>query len=170
MPACYRRCMDTRRQALQGRLQGLTYQAIATTMKLSRQRVQQLVSPPLAIRQLVQSRAHGCCEHCGIVTGRAGHIHHRQATGLMPDQFNDLENLQLLCARCHREAHGSPPLRPDRPRTQTAPALDAMYHCLRCGADWLPRHQRLPKRCPRCVSLNWHRSSQAPQTPTPKPA
>ncbi len=89
----------------------MTYQAISDKTGLSRQRIQQLISPPAEIRQIVLTKANGLCQHCGIMVGDSGHVHH---SGDDVDSYGDVPNLELLCASCHRKAHfntmGQPPL------------------------------------------------------------
>ena len=84
------------------KLDGETYQAIGKQFNLSRQRVQQLLEPPAFIRKLVYERAEGRCESCGILVGVRGHIHHK---GNGDYDYQNIENLQLLCPSCHRLIH-----------------------------------------------------------------
>lgn len=93
-----------RDEALKLRLDGFTYTQIGKTMGISRQRAQQLLSPPRAVRALVVERAQGKCEDCGIHVSRSGHVHHIEAQH--GDVFDAVNNLQLLCPSCHRLAHG----------------------------------------------------------------
>lgn len=94
-------------EVLRLRLSGLPYRAIAERLGVSRQRIQQLISPPPAITNFVRNRANGLCQQCGIQVA-SGHIHHKGSSGLEPDRYNDLANLQYLCVSCHRIAHLSP--------------------------------------------------------------
>src|SRR3990167_1920923 len=105
--------MSNREQAFALRLEGLTYTEIGHRLNISRQRVQQLTSPPTYILRKVFEKADGKCEDCGIVA-RDLHVHHIQSNGVAIDLYNDLANLQLLCVSCHRRAHpiypsGKPP-------------------------------------------------------------
>lgn len=84
------------------RLKGMTYQKIADKMKISRQRIQQLLSPPPAIRKIVVEKAEGKCQSCGILVGVSGHIHHE---GQDFDTYNDIGELRLLCPSCHLVTH-----------------------------------------------------------------
>ena len=84
------------------RLAGLSYLAIAKRMRVSPQRIAQLLAPPLAIRRIVIERARGRCASCGCHVGRSGRIHHRSSRGMTCSQYNDLGNLVLLCAQCYR--------------------------------------------------------------------
>jgi hypothetical protein len=94
------------------RLRGNTYAEIAHVLGVSRQYVQQTISPPNAVRGAI--RARGACEGCGIPL-RSGHVHHR-ATDVPADAYNAEANLALLCKSCHRRAHGDPILREKRRR------------------------------------------------------
>ena len=85
------------------RLEGMTYKQIAEASGISRQRVQQLLSPPKAIRDIVVKRADGKCQSCGLLIGKSGHIHH-EGEGETED-YDDIENLRLLCISCHRKKH-----------------------------------------------------------------
>ena len=96
---------DSHRQLiiLEDRFAGLTYGQIAGKLGISRQRVQQLISPPSYIRQLIVDRARGKCQICGLQVNGSGHVHHKSCIG---EDYNDTENLQLLCVSCHRKQHG----------------------------------------------------------------
>jgi len=93
--------MGNREEAIIGRLMGLSYEQIGESLGISRQRVQQLVSPPAAVRELIVKRAKGKCQKCGIFVGKSGHIHHIGAE----EDYNDIDNLQLLCLSCHWLEH-----------------------------------------------------------------
>ena len=84
------------------RLDGLTYRDIANRAGISRQRVQQLLSPPPKIRQFVLDKYDDRCNRCGVYVGYSGHVHHN---GDNPETYNDINNLELLCLSCHRKAH-----------------------------------------------------------------
>ena len=88
------------------RLDGMTYQRIADKAGISRQRVQQLLSPPTAVKRIVVARANSRCQECDIFVGQSGHCHH---TGGKEENYNDIDNLQLLCVSCHRKAHSLMP-------------------------------------------------------------
>lgn len=90
------------------RLEGLTYQEIAVRAGISRQRVQQLLSPPTAVRNYVVEKYGGKCKSCGIYVGTSGHVHHTDSSVL--EDYNDMDNLELLCLGCHRRAHINEPL------------------------------------------------------------
>ena len=85
------------------RLDGLTYAQIGEIAGVSRQRVQQQLSPPAAIRNFIHKKYGGRCAECGIVSG-SGHIHHK-TTETHVDDYNDVDNLELLCVTCHRLKH-----------------------------------------------------------------
>ena len=89
------------------RLQGYSYQYIADKAGRSRQRIQQVLSPPAYIRKYVVEKYNGFCAICGLYVGFQGHVHHKGANG--EDDYNDRENLQLLCISCHRKEHKQPP-------------------------------------------------------------
>ena len=95
---------ERRQEILEKRLKGMSYQAVADSLNISRQRVQQIIAPPKNIRDLVFSRANGKCEGCGILVGRSGQVHHLYNT---LEDYNDTDNLQLLCVSCHKKAHNS---------------------------------------------------------------
>ena len=86
------------------RLKGFTYKAISIKAGISRQRVQQLLSPPPSIRAYVVAKFGGECNRCGVLVGQSGHIHHN---GDNPETYNDIENLELLCLGCHSKEHNS---------------------------------------------------------------
>jgi hypothetical protein len=103
-------------EMLEMRLDGMTYQEISNEAGISRQRVQQLLSPPPKIKSLIYKKFDGRCNRCGIIVGQSGHIHHN---GEMIETYNDIDNLELLCISCHRKAHGAP----------------FNFQCLNCGKD-----------------------------------
>jgi hypothetical protein len=85
------------------RLDGHTYAQIGETFGVSRQRIQQLIAPPKAIRMFVVERTEGRCEVCELLVGHSGHVHHIGESG--PDNYNDVDRLMLLCIGCHRRMH-----------------------------------------------------------------
>src|ERR1700738_165512 len=93
-----------REYALELWLKGLTYAEIGIEIAVSRQRVQQMVSPPKAIRDRIKARAHDRCEQCEVELEH-GHIHHKNARGRTADDFNDRSNLEYLCVGCHMSKH-----------------------------------------------------------------
>lgn len=81
--------------------EGHTYAYIAKVVGVSRQRVQQLIKPPIRILNLLRKRSHNKCEHCELPLRLGdGHVHH--LTGHA--DFNRLANLEYLCRSCHRKA------------------------------------------------------------------
>jgi len=84
------------------RLDGYTYKRIADDTGVSRQRIQQLLSPPKEVRNYVIRKYNGQCADCGIIVGRSGHVHHNDSD---LDTYNDIDNLVLLCISCHRQRH-----------------------------------------------------------------
>ncbi len=158
-----------REDALKLRLDGQTYRQIGTALGVSRQRIQQILSPPTAVRNMVVERAGGLCQDCGVGVGYSGHVHHKYGA---EENYNDLFNLQLLCLSCHRKAH--PSLRTNtlesrrKLRRATMPEVPLGKHltCKAllkkgvrrgeiCGHTWLPRSVWVHK-CPGCNSFMWH--------------
>lgn len=92
-----------KQEMLSLKLQGQSYRAISVLAGISRQRVQQLLAPPRAIRAIVVKRAEGICQGCQIYVGNSGHVHHQGAHE--GENYNDLDNLELLCPSCHRTEH-----------------------------------------------------------------
>ena len=105
-------------KALQLRLQGLSYSAIARELGLSVQRCAQLLKPPPKIHLLVEDRDQRQCRVCGISVAKSGTnaVHHIDAVGMTIDTYNDPNNLALLCLSCHSKAHW-----PDRYRNHSPP-------------------------------------------------
>jgi hypothetical protein len=95
----------TKDDMLQMRLQGYTYGAIGKQAGYSRQYIQQVLSPPKAIRDYVVKKYNGFCSECHLFVGVHGHIHH---VGLEQENYNDIDNLQLLCISCHKTKHPTP--------------------------------------------------------------
>jgi transcriptional regulator with XRE-family HTH domain len=85
------------------RLDGMTYDEIARKAGVSRQRIQQLLSPPPDIRDFVVKKFNGLCNHCGIKVGTSGQVHHHGTDE--EETYNDIPNLELLCLACHRAEH-----------------------------------------------------------------
>lgn len=125
------------------RLEGRTYQYVADKAGLTRQRIQQILSPPAPIRDYVVQKYDGYCDNCGIYVGPGGHVHHEGTSG--EEDYNDLENLQLLCLSCHMKKHAKPPQfqcmncgKPIRKGIFCSPKCFAQYHmatliCSYCG-------------------------------------
>ena len=89
--------------ALRLRLDGHTYQYIAGQAGVTRQRIQQLLSTPPFIRDLLIKQTGGKCQKCGILVGKSGHAHHKGS--LTNNNYDDIASLQLLCISCHRRSH-----------------------------------------------------------------
>jgi len=87
------------------RLEGRTYKHIATKAGITRQRVQQLLSPPKEVRDYVIKKYKGKCADCDIFVGKSAHIHHDNSND---ENYNDIENLVCLCISCHRKRHRIP--------------------------------------------------------------
>lgn len=138
-------------QAQELYLQGKSYREIGDALGVTRQRAQQMIRPPIGIYRLVQQRAKGCCQVCGISV-RSGHVHHVGAIGRTLDDLNDIENLKYLCPTCHREEHGRE-VRANAPQEFTVPAiLLPECKCVECGYVWVPRVS-VPKVCPYCKKV-----------------
>jgi len=97
--------MSRNKEMLELLLDGKTYQQIGDQFNVSRQRVQQILSPPKYIRDIVIRRDGERCSLCGIIVGQSGHIHHKDTTN--GENYEDIENLQLLCISCHRKKHST---------------------------------------------------------------
>ena len=95
---------DRREEALKLKLEGHTYAAIGEKLGVSRQRIQQMIAPPQAVRLYIIERANQRCQVCSIRVGSRGHVHHTGSTTV--EDFNDIDNLVLLCPSCHRKVHG----------------------------------------------------------------
>ena len=96
-----------KKEILELRLEGRTYQYIADKAGVSRQRIQQIISPPKEIRDFVVNKYSGYCAGCGLYVGIGGHVHHENSDS--EENYNDIENLRLLCISCHRKKHSKPP-------------------------------------------------------------
>lgn len=60
-------------------------------------------------RKLALERAGHRCERDGERTGL--HVHHLDEQGMNGPRATDLDNLVVLCAKCHRREHGVLPQR-----------------------------------------------------------
>jgi hypothetical protein len=123
------------------RFQGASYQDIGDAAGLSRQRIQQILQPPAAIRQHVLRQAGERCQRCSVASPSL-HIHHRGSVGMTPDLYEDVANLEALCLVCHLHAHApeTPPpvVRPPRPTVD--PEVGCPTH----------PHTKLVSYCPVC--------------------
>jgi hypothetical protein len=132
------------------KLQGASYNQIAEAVGLSRQRIQQLLSPSPKIKRFILQKYEGKCAKCGFNVGKSGHIHHIFSTVSNKEIYNSADNLILLCNSCHRSSHrflGEAP-----PYDNTRPCI-----CQRCGHQWNPRIDSRPQCCPACKSYNWNK-------------
>src|SRR3990167_1944989 len=86
-------------------LLGMTYKEISQRVGISRQRVEQLLSPPKHIMAKVKERARETCEDCGIILTHGAHLHHVNSDTIDPVQYNGIENISYLCPGCHRRRH-----------------------------------------------------------------
>ncbi len=128
------------------KLQGLTYEQIGKRMGVSRQRIQQLLSPPPAIKQAVMERANGCCQECGLQLNGHGHIHHE---GGEDYAYNNLKNLQYLCLRCHSWKHS--PIEPTSTNNGVVTHISCNRTMVKNGTTALSDGTRRQKYlCPDC--------------------
>ena len=112
--------MDSREQALKLWLKGLTYADIARNLKVSRQRIQQLIAPDPEMRAAVIEQARGRCQKCGIFVGKSGHVHHKS---VKVKQYNHHSNLMLVCPSCHMKLHNTGKAKPCDPRPKNPHAV-----------------------------------------------
>lgn len=101
---CYRPDNPLFHQAMEMRLRGLAYGAIALELGVSRQRIHQIIAPPREIREGAIKRFAGKCAACGATVGQRGHVHH-EGRDNKPENYNKPENLELLCIGCHLRRH-----------------------------------------------------------------
>lgn len=139
-----------RQQMLQRRFDGMTYTRIAEEAGISRQRVQQILRPPKAIRDLVVEQAQGRCASCGKFVGVGGDVHHLGAKD--GDTYNEIANLRLVCVPCHMGQHSKDIHRARRIVTREAYKRASIREsvpakCSKCGHRWLPRVM-FPVKCP----------------------
>ena len=118
-----------KKEMLHLKLEGRTYQYIANRAGVSRQRIQQILSPPKLVRDIVVSKYNGYCSKCGLFVGKSGHVHHNSDND---EDYDDIENLELLCLSCHRRAHGN----------------NKVKICLNCGSEYYSHYGR-SKYCSR---------------------
>ncbi len=89
-------------EILNMKLEGRSYADISKIMGISRQRVQQILSPPHDIYEIVAINAKGKCQTCGLWLGKSGHIHHTEGAD---NDYSNPQHLQYLCVSCHRKTH-----------------------------------------------------------------
>jgi len=92
-----------KKEMLRLRLQGRTYKYIAEKAGVTRQCVQHSLVPPKEVRDFIVGKYDGYCASCGLYVGKSGHVHHEPANN--GEDYNDRDNLVLLCVSCHREKH-----------------------------------------------------------------
>jgi len=146
---------------LQLRLGGYTYAYIASKAGISRQRVQQILSPPAEIRDMVVGKAGGFCQICGVRVGVSGHVHHTKAAEPTElDRYNDPESLILLCCSCHRKEHPMPKQDRGSVSVEEIPMsiTERLKRCHRCGHEWLAYVSR-PQKCPSCQAKDWDKTN-----------
>jgi Homeodomain-like domain-containing protein/HNH endonuclease len=133
--------------------QGMTYQAIADKVGVSRQRIQQIVRPPIQIVNMLKKRANGRCENCGIVP-RNAHVHHTEKIAALPKTLDSIEFLLYLCPSCHRRAHRGPG-RDWTPMLNSLPFIEAAKrHGLE--VEWFPSRQQGNPPMKRKFKVNGH--------------
>ena len=126
-------------------LDGNTYQEIGTQFGLSRQRIQQLVSPDKTLLAMVKSRAKNRCEKCGIKIIRDGSLHHKNHKDTSPDIYNAMDNLLYLCRSCHRKEHRILPIKKCRNCGKPAPE-----HKCYCCDDCKKKYHEAELTCSYC--------------------
>lgn len=132
------------------RLDGHTYQEIANRFGVTRQYVQQVISPSQYTRKRVVKRYDGKCANCGLIVGISGHVHHKGCNII--EHYNSIENLVLLCPTCHRKAHSLPEVSTEIVSIE----MPTYGPCLCCGhGPWVPRKPQRPVICPHCKSKRW---------------
>jgi hypothetical protein len=89
--------------AISLKITGMTYEQVAAVMGISRQRVLQLIKPRHSVQTAVKIRARFCCEECREPI-EGGHVHHVDSRLPYPE-YNAINNLEYLCAGCHRRKH-----------------------------------------------------------------
>ena len=141
------------------KLDGYSYNHIGELAGISRQRVQQLLSPPIAVRRIIVKAYNGHCAACDIYVGYGGHVHHK---GHEEETYNQIEQLELLCPTCHRAKHPSP-LNHEPP--PTVPVDLPRFNCKRCGHAWTPRGGEI-RQCPKCKTAYWDtpKGNNSPKT------
>jgi len=91
----------TNLELLEAKISGKSYAEIARDAGVSHQRIQQILSPSPVIRKYILKKYHNRCAKCGVLLLRLGHIHHKE----MIEDFQNIENLELLCNSCHTKTH-----------------------------------------------------------------
>ncbi len=130
-------------------LDGMTYQAIGNKCGVSRQRVEQILSPPEHIMTRVRKRAQRRCESCGVLIQRGAHLHHNNSDKIEPARYNDIDNILYLCCSCHRRKH-------HLAKPSITVVMTKRLHCQRCPHSWIPRKAEV-RICPKCKSAYWDR-------------
>ena len=88
-------------ELLEAKISGKTYAEIAKGTGVSRQRIQQILSPSPVIRRFIKRKYKNRCAKCGVLIENFGHIHHKK----MVEDFQNIDNLELLCISCHTKTH-----------------------------------------------------------------
>lgn len=97
---------ENREQWMRRRLEGWSYGQIAKEAHVSRQRVQQVLSPPKEIRAFVAKRADYHCQQCHAELQLGGHVHHANGNATTEEEYEKVDELIYLCMPCHRNIHG----------------------------------------------------------------
>lgn len=134
------------------RREGETFASIAHQLGISRQRVSQLLTPPKGILRLVAERQDGACLDCGLHCNGKGQVHHISVGHEDIEDYNDIENLVLLCPSCHRKRHQVK----KEPFTRPEAVPAGFLFCAQCTYIWEARVE-LPKECPDCKSRRWNK-------------
>ena len=97
---------ENRGMWMRRRLEGWSYGQIAKEAHVSRQRVQQVLSPPKEIRAFVAKRSEYRCQQCHTELGLSGHVHHANGDATTEEEYEKVDELVYLCMPCHRNVHG----------------------------------------------------------------
>ena len=118
---------------------GKSYSEIGKLCGVSRQRIQQSLSPPLLLRERIIKKNNGKCELCGAYVGNHGSMHHKQYVY----DLNAPDNLQYLCNVCHVRLHHP---------------LNGLMTCTYCGKEFYAKDRA--SRLRRNISGNFFCSKQ----------
>ena len=81
-----------------------TFTEIAEKYGVSKQRIQQLVSAPPAIRKFVHENSKKVCRECGAPVVLRDMQVHEQGAGLV-DNYDNISMLICMCRDCHVTEH-----------------------------------------------------------------
>ena len=106
------------------RLQGKSYAEIGRKFGVSKQRILQIIGPPPEIKQFIYNKYNGICQVCNTsVKKKKGHVHHQNGNNTLVENYNEIDNLILVCIGCHRTLH-------------TIPELKKTKYCPTCGKSF----------------------------------